>query len=231
MQIDLAFTPAELAHCDLQGKLAVVIDVFRFTTAAQAALEAGAAGIFVVEEVEEAFRLRQEDPSVLLAGERQALKVPGFDFGNSPLEFTDKAEGRRIVWCTTNGTTAVAMAQKAQEVLLACLRSAEAVVRYVEQQSRDCVLVPAGLRGRFSLEDTWCAGYIARQLTGAVLTDSAQAAVRISESWQLHELAGSQHGRVLAGLGFDADVEYCLSLNASRRVVRRDPTSGWCTLV
>lgn len=231
MQVDLAFTPAELAHCNLKGKTAVVIDVFRFTTAALAALEAGAAGIFVVREVEEAFRLKETEPGVLLAGERHALKVPGFDFGNSPLEFGEKVKGKRIVWCTTNGTNAVTMAEGAEEVLLACLRSAGAVAEYLSAQGRDCILVPAGLRGRFSLEDTWCAGYLAQQLTSGTLSDSVHAAVRICEAWDLTELAQSKHGKVLARLGLEADVAYCLALDVSQGIIRRDPDSGWCRLI
>ena len=114
----------------------MVIDVFRFTTAALAALEAGAAGIYVVKEVEEAIELRAKDPRLLLAGERRALKVPGFDFGNSPLEFTNRVQGRRIVWCTTNGTNAVTMAAAADEVILASLRSAAAAAEYLSAQER-----------------------------------------------------------------------------------------------
>jgi len=230
VQIDLTFTPAELAYCDLRGKIAVVIDVFRFTTAALAALEAGAAGIYVVKEVEEAIELRAKDPRLLLAGERRALKVPGFDFGNSPLEFTNRVQGRRIVWCTTNGTNAVTMAAAADEVILASLRSAAAAAEYLSARKKDCILVPAGLRGRYSLEDTWCAGYIARQLEGCAVSDSAQTAMCIAEHWSLRDLSAAQHGQVLLGLGMAADVEYCLALNASPNVIRQDPLSGWCTL-
>lgn len=229
MEIDLVFTPGELAYCDLRGKTAVVIDVFRFTTAALSALEAGAAGIFVVKEVEQAFQMREQDPSLILAGERQALKVPGFDFGNSPLEFTEEVRGKRIIWCTTNGTNAVAMAQQAEEVILASLRSAEVVAQYVQEQKRDCILIPAGLRGRYSLEDTWCAGYIAQHFHGGVLSDSAKAALCIMQAWDVKDLKASRHGQVLASLALTADVEYCLALNASRNVIKQDPISGWCS--
>lgn len=231
MQLDLAFTPAELDHFDLHRKVAVVIDVFRFTTAAQAALEQGAAGIFVVRDVEEALRLRQENPSLSLAGERQALKIPGFDFGNSPLEFSpEKVKDKQIVWCTTNGTNAVTRARSAELVILASLRSAKAVAELVKAQQRDCVFVPAGLRGRYSLEDTWCAGYIADQIGVPHVSDSVRAAQLISRHYLIEELRASEHGEVLSGMGLHDDLEYCLELNSTSAIIVQDPKSGWCRL-
>ena len=231
MHVDLTFTPAELTHCALAGKVAVVIDVFRFTTAAQAALEAGAAGVFVVREIEEALSMRSNDPSLQLAGERHALKVPGFDFGNSPLEFPpEDVRGRKIVWCTTNGTNAVTMAQQADQVILASLRSAKAAAQYVRDRGLDCVLVPAGLRGRYSLEDTWCAGYIAREIGASHVSDSVQTALMVSECFAVNDLRHSEHGRVLSGLGLDADLDYCLELDRSSAVILQDKESGWCSL-
>ena len=46
--------------------------------------------------------IETDDPEAwvraLLGGERGAVKIPGFDFSNSPLEFTeDRVRGRRIV--------------------------------------------------------------------------------------------------------------------------------------
>ena len=102
--------------------------------------------------------------------------------------------------------------------------------QYLSARKKDCILVPAGLRGRYSLEDTWCAGYIARQLEGCAVSDSAQTAMCIAEHWSLRDLSAAQHGQVLLGLGMAADVEYCLALNASPNVIRQDPLSGWCTL-
>lgn len=84
MYVDVVLSPAESDLYDFSGKTAVVIDVFRFATTIQVALEAGITAFFPVQEVEEAFRLQERTPSFLLAGERNALKVPGFDFGNSP---------------------------------------------------------------------------------------------------------------------------------------------------
>lgn len=86
MRVDVILSPEEVVHHDLAGRVGVVIDVFRFTTTVLAALEAGIERFYPVGEVEEAWRLKASHPKLLLAGERNALKIPGFDFGNSPLE-------------------------------------------------------------------------------------------------------------------------------------------------
>jgi len=71
------------------GGVAVVIDVLRASTTMITALAHGAAGIVPVADVDEARRLAGElGPRVVLGGERGGLRIPGFDLGNSPREYT-----------------------------------------------------------------------------------------------------------------------------------------------
>jgi 2-phosphosulfolactate phosphatase len=98
MKIDVILTPAEIATLpgrDLAASTAVVFDVLRATSTILAALANGAAGIRPVATLDEAWALRKEFPDALVGGEREGVKVEGFAFGNSPLEYTRKAvEGR-----------------------------------------------------------------------------------------------------------------------------------------
>jgi len=88
----------------------VVVDVLRFTTSACYALANGARSIVPCETLEQALLVKAATPDLLLAGERNAVRPEGFDFGNSPLEFTrDAVQGRDLVWTTTNGTRAITM--------------------------------------------------------------------------------------------------------------------------
>ena len=165
MRVEVILSPEEVVHHQLAGWVCVVIDVFRFTTTILTALEAGMERFFPVDGVEEALSLKKSHPELLLAGERNALQVPGFDFGNSPLEHCGKNyAGGELVFSTTNGTKAVQAARGADAVVLACLRSAQAVADYLKGQGRDVLFLPAGLEGKFSLEDTWCAGLMAKLL-------------------------------------------------------------------
>ncbi|NLM42009.1 MAG: 2-phosphosulfolactate phosphatase [Firmicutes bacterium] len=231
MRVEVILSPGEVVHHDLKGKTCVVIDVFRFTTTVLTALEAGMERFCPVEGVEEALNLKRANPKLLLAGERNALKIPGFDFGNSPLEHYGRAyAGGELIFSTTNGTKAVQSAKGAEEVVLACLRSAPAVAAYLAEQGRDVVFLPAGLEGRFSLEDTWCAGCITGLLAPEELGDGAQAAVLLYEHTPPEELANSAHGRRLQALGLWADLHFCLEYGVSSGVVIWDQDTGWGAL-
>jgi len=231
VRVEVILSPGEVEHHDLAGRVCVIIDVFRFTTTVLTALEAGLERFYPVEEVEEAFRLKQANPTLLLAGERNALKVPGFDFGNSPLEHAGKSySGGGLVFTTTNGTRAVRAAQGAGEVVLACLRSAPAVAAYLRERGRDVVLLPAGLEGKFSLEDTWCAGCLASLLPAEEYGDGAKAALLVYEHTPREELAHSAHGRRLQALGLWEDLRFCLEYGVSPGVVVWDKDTGWGAL-
>lgn len=231
MDVQVVLSPAEVVLHDLTGKTAVVIDVFRFTTTILTALEAGLEAFYPVEEVAEAWDLKKANPELLLAGEREALKIPGFDFGNSPLEhWGQHYAGGRIVCTTTNGTRAIQAAQGASTVVLASLRSARAVAHYLEAREGDVVFVPAGLAGKFSLEDTWCAGLIMSYLSITSRGDGAKVASLVQAHTSLEELAESAHGRRLQALNLHADLEFCLKCNCSSGVVLWDSKSGWGSL-
>ena len=68
-------------------------------------------------EVEEALELRARLGEGVLAGERKAVAIPGFDLGNSPLEFTEPLD-ETLVFTTTNGTRAILSAAAAAETVL-----------------------------------------------------------------------------------------------------------------
>lgn len=231
MRAEVILSPAEYGLHDVTGKTAIVIDIFRFTTTVLTALEAGIDRFYPVAEVEEAWALKEADPQLRLAGERQSLKIPGFDFGNSPLEHYGRSyAGGDLACSTTNGTRAIHAATKAKEVVLASLRSANAVAAYVRDCGRDVVIFPAGLEGKFSLEDTWCAGLILADLGAQELGDGARTAKLVCEQIDRHELVNTTHGKRLQNLGLHGDLAFCLELDRSSGVIIWDQASGWGAL-
>ena len=92
--------PELVEPAELQGSVAVVIDVLRATTTVISALHAGAKCVVPLLEIEETFHLKRKilegsDPrfvpepkeaDLLLGGERQGKRIDGFDLGNSPQE-------------------------------------------------------------------------------------------------------------------------------------------------
>lgn len=222
MRIDTIATVNEARADDFPGRTAIVIDVLRATSNMATALAHGAAGIVTAETVQAARSLQQ--PGDLLGGERNCVRIAGFDLGNSPFEYAaNDVRGRRIVMTTTNGTRALHKSLKAQHVLAGCLLNAGACADAALALRKDVVLVCAGTQDAFALEDGLGAGAIIASLLErrdsrlpVALNDCSLALLHAFERTQgrLHEtLASGQTGIRLAKLGFADDIAYCARLN------------------
>jgi hypothetical protein len=122
MRVDVVFGGAGFTSADVAGRLVAVIDVLRASSSIAAALANGARAVIPLDSsgdaVERAKAFERSD--VRLAGERKMLPIPGFDFGNSPGEFTrETVEGKTVIMTTTNGTAAIMSAQGARDVVIA----------------------------------------------------------------------------------------------------------------
>ena len=184
MRVHVAFTPAET----VRAPVAVVVDVLRATSTIAQALASGYRRVFCCAEIEEARELRDRLGEGVLAGERLALAIPGFDLGNSPAEFVEP-RGETVVLTTTNGTRAiVAAAANAEIVLVGSLLNLTAVVEAAREAGAPIEVVCAGVDGRFTLDDAYCAGRFA-ELLGDDRSDAAEAAVRLARSFASAEEA------------------------------------------
>ncbi|GGE12538.1 putative 2-phosphosulfolactate phosphatase [Marinithermofilum abyssi] len=169
----------EIDAARLTGAMAVVMDALLATTTLLAIVEAGARRILPAGSLEEARRLADEldSPLLLTGGEEGGVSVDGFDCGPFPDEYpAEKVKGKDVIFLTTNGTRAIHRAKIAEELLIACLRNAPAVARYLQEVEKESVwLICAGSQGRFSLEDTLCAAVILAEmdLTGWDLDDAS----------------------------------------------------------
>ena len=213
MRISVHFTPEEVSPGEVAGTTAVVIDVVRATSCIVEAIANGASAIFPTVSVNEALGMRTLlGRAALLCGERKGVRIDGFDLGNSPAEFTPAAVcGMRLVMTTTNGTKAFAAAAGAKRVLAASFFNLTAVVDEVAE-----AIICAGREGRFSLDDTVCAGYILRGVmdrTSGVVTLNDQA-VAAADLAVVHEvsgdmLAGTAAGQALVDVGLGSDLALC----------------------
>ncbi|MGH3057392.1 MAG: 2-phosphosulfolactate phosphatase [Gaiellaceae bacterium] len=184
MRVHVAFTPAETVH----APVAVVVDVLRATSTIAQALASGYRRVLCCAEIEEARELRVRLGEGVLAGERLAQAIPGFELGNSPVEFVEP-RGETVVLTTTNGTRAiVAAAASAETVLVGSLLNLAAVAEAAREAGSAVEVVCAGVDGRFTLDDAYCAGRIAT-LLGGERSDAAEAAVRLAGSFATAEEA------------------------------------------
>lgn len=178
MRVHVAFTPAET----VRAPVAVVVDVLRATSTIVQALASGYRRVLCCAEIEEALELRERLGEGVLAGERLAQAIPGFDLGNSPAEFVEP-RGETVILTTTNGTRAiVAAAAGAETVLVGSLLNLAAVADAARDAGDAVEVVCAGVDGRFTLDDAYCAGRIAA-LLGGERSDAAEAAVRLAGSF------------------------------------------------
>jgi 2-phosphosulfolactate phosphatase len=194
VRVDVDFTPDEAGA----APTGLVIDVIRATSTICQALAAGYERVFCAAEVDEARALRDSLGEAVLGGERNAVRIPGFDLGNSPREY-EKPAGETLILSTTNGTRAVvAAAQRCERVLVASLLNLTAVVEAARDAGEDVVVVCAGVQGTLALDDAFVAGRIV-ELLGWERTDAAEAAARLAGTWSEAEDAfrASRSGRNL----------------------------------
>jgi len=215
--IDVVFRHNDVNEEIVQGKIAVIIDVLRATSVMTTAFANGALSIRTVPDLEGVFMLKRQEPEVILAGERNAEIVDGFDFGNSPLDMTkDNISGKHIVMSTANGSKAVAAAQKADKIWIAAILNLQAVADLLLDEVSDIVVICSGTLGRFSLDDCWAGGMLVNKLLkkeAFQLSDSAQM-LALSTQQDLtpqNALKDCYHLNLLLSKGRQQDIDYCLS--------------------
>lgn len=226
--VHVHFLPELVDDGQLTGKTVVVIDVLRATTTIAFALAAGATSVIPCLTVDEARELQSRlGDNAVLGGERGGNRIEGFNFGNSPAEYTAATiGGKTLIFTTTNGTRAMQTAEKAKRVVLAAFVNLSAVCDYLAGEEA-IEIVCAGTNRQITREDVLLAGAIAEQLlrdgTPATLNDQATIAI---ESWTrftrelaenkvpLHEtLRNSSGARNLIDIGQERDIEIAAQLD------------------
>ncbi|MFH1034899.1 MAG: 2-phosphosulfolactate phosphatase [Pseudomonadota bacterium] len=147
----------------------VVLDIFRASNTILALLAAGAAGVWLIKDLEQARVLKKARPHMLLWGERGGIMPPDFDGDNSPCRASRQTlTGRQVILTTSAGTQAVARLTQAQAVCFASFANASALAGYLTALAPASVsLLPMGLEAREpALEDSQAALYLRELLAG-----------------------------------------------------------------
>ena len=244
--LEVLFAPAELAALpqrNLRQTICVVFDVLRATSSIVTALANGAAAVIPVSDIAEALEWRRRQPAVLLAGERDGVRIRAhltggidFDLGNSPREFTAAAAGgKTIVTTTTNGTRALRACASAQRVFPCSFLNLRATVSLIERCSpENLLLVCSGTREHAALEDALAAGAMGDLMlqrdNEIQAADSALMACELyrrAQSDLPSAVARSTNGRrLLANPDLRDDVAWCLQRDVLELAVEMD-TSGF----
>jgi 2-phosphosulfolactate phosphatase len=222
--LHVCLTPALLPLFNVEDYIVVVIDIFRATSSICYGIENGAEAIIPVSQVEECAAYREKGLDYLLAAERDGSVVEGFDFGNSPFSYTkEKVDGKTIVLTTTNGTHALHLSRVAKKIAIGSFLNLTSLSNWLKTQNENILLVCAGWKNNFNLEDTLFAGAVIEQLKNEafVLDDSAIAAndlFQIGKNDITQYLKKTSHGERLKKLGIEKDIEFCLQIDLTTAI-------------
>ncbi len=232
MLIDVALTRTELERRELGESIVAVADVLRATTVAIKALSNGATAVLPQPDDAAAralyATLQEQGIPVLLCGEKEGFRRPGYDLGNSPLEYASSVvKGKTIVHLTTNGTRALAACSNAKGITITSFSNRSATAERLWNWDRNgdtsILLVSAGKEEQYCLEDTVClGGIIAAMLEPpgkkVELTDAALTALDLFEIYRyrlLEMIERSSHGRYLKEIELEDDFPECVKLDTT----------------
>ncbi|MCB2294906.1 2-phosphosulfolactate phosphatase family protein [Clostridium algoriphilum] len=216
MKIDIIISADDIKKEKIENKTVVVIDMLRATSVIVTAMNNGCKGVIPVLTVNDASSIvRNSKEDFMLGGERNALKIEGFHYSNSPLEYTrETINGKTLVMTTTNGTKAIKGCTCASSILIGAMINAKAIANRLVGLNKDVVIVNAGTNGEFSIDDFLCSGYIIDCILNLQKIEMSDIATTSHYIYKNNEdihsfIKYANHYRTITKLGLTADLEYC----------------------
>ena len=214
-KIEVCLTPSVFPEFRNDDAIVVVVDILRATSAIITAFMHGVRKIIPVATLEEAKAFK--DKGYLVAAERDGIVRDFADFGNSPYNFQQAViRNREIVYSTTNGTQCIMMARNSYRVLIGGYLNLKALGEYIRAEQRDLLVVCAGWKNKFNLEDTLFAGALAETVLQdhnyGTICDSAVASIdlwKMARGDIMHYLEKAAQRHRLKKNGLDDVIEYC----------------------
>ena len=216
-EIDVCLSPGLIHLYDVKDKVVVVVDILRATSCMVAGIANGVAGIRPFADLEACMAMKGQ--GYYVAGERNGQKVDGFDLGNSPYDYKQgHLVGKKIAVTTTNGTVAIEKSKNAKMVVIGAFLNKQALADFLIENGTNTLILCAGWKGKFNLEDTLFAGALVEALKGHFHPScdapvAASALYREGKKDLRSYLQGSSHVQRLRKLDIEKDVEYCLREN------------------
>ncbi|MDD5570678.1 MAG: 2-phosphosulfolactate phosphatase [Bacteroidales bacterium] len=217
--IEVSFTPLLFHLHKKENSIVVIVDILRATTAICTAFANGVNHIIPVASIEEAKKYKKK--GYLVAGERDGVVLDGADFGNSPFNFTKENVNDRIfVITTTNGTQAIEMARDCSKVAIGSFLNISSLCNWLAEKNENIIILCAGWKNRFNLEDTIFAGAMIENLLSnkkinlKLNCDSAMASLdlwNVAKKDLIGYVQKFAHRERLRKLGLDDVIEYCFT--------------------
>jgi len=161
VKIEVCYSPALFPYYENSDAVVVVSDILRASSAIVSAFMNGVERIIPVGTLEEAKSYK--DRGFMVAAERDGIVRDFADFGNSPYNFTpERVKGKEIVYSTTNGTNAINLASSGSQVLIGAYLNITALAEHIKETGKDLLILCAGWKNKFNLEDTLFAGALSK---------------------------------------------------------------------
>jgi 2-phosphosulfolactate phosphatase len=217
MKVDVALSVSYIKQEEIQKKTVIVIDSLRATSTILTALSQGSKRVIPVETVGQALQYDGQENTVLI-GERYCKKVLGFDLGNSPREISRlDLKDKTVVITSTNGTKALQKVKKASHILIGCFLNATHCIEQALSFKKDIVIVCAGCRGQFAIEDGLTAGimlhYLRQKKEDIEISDIAlmlESNYNCRQDLLLQMIKQGTTGKRLIQTAQEEDIHFCL---------------------
>ncbi|PSL06602.1 2-phosphosulfolactate phosphatase [Cecembia rubra] len=217
-KIETCLSPQLLHLYEIKGKNVLIVDIFRATTSMIAALANNVISITPFKNLEECEAMKPH--GYVIAGEREGKKVANFDLGNSPLSYLNNAfSNKKIAITTTNGTLAIEMVKEnANNIIIGAFINLNATIKYLKSQKEDLLILCAGWKGKFNLEDSLYAGAVAYLLKNAYTTE-CDGTLALKSLYEANKnnmagfLANASHTKRLQNQNIEADIDFCLTFD------------------
>ena len=225
--VEVCFSPLSWPLFEKDNAVVIITDIFRATTSICAAFQNKVKSIIPVAEIDESIAYKEK--GYIVSGERDGKKLDCAEFGNSPFNFMEpRLQGETVVMNTTNGTQAMKMVQKGNNLVgIGAFLNHDAICNWAMQQKRPIIIFCAGWKNRFSLEDTLFAGaavdYIIKKGKGEFHT-MCDSAVASADLWKQAltdpraYIEKAAHRHRLRKMGLDDILDYSMQLNINKCV-------------
>lgn len=208
-----------------ENTIVVVVDLLRATSVISTAFHYGIKEIIPVSSLEEAKTFLDKE-NTIVAAERNAEALAGFDYGNSPFQYmNDDILNKTLVLTTTNGTKSINIA-KDYKVITASFINVDAVSKFLIESNRDILVLCSGWKGVFNLEDSIFAGHLIDNLLSFkefnINCDSVLASLELNKNAKddyFNFLSNSAHRKRLKHLGIEKDTKFCLNPNIKSDII------------
>lgn len=216
--IEICLTP-ELIHLhDLTGKSVVIVDIFRATSTIVTALANGVLSMTPIVNLKKCKSM--SDKGYIIAGERNGNKEDGFELGNSPLAYLNGVyDGKKIAMTTTNATIAIEKSKSgSSEILIGSFLNLQTTANYLLEKENDVLILCAGWKGKFNLEDSLYAGALSSKLSNyfEIEDDAVFALKNLYEQNSKYLrlfLNQASHVKRLQNQNIEKDIDFCLQVD------------------